>query len=78
MPCSNCAAKATECIFDPRTDRRRRVHRLELSQLHHVLYSTVAELQQGNPDQIKSLVLALRSFAAPQEAVRYLIQKYKN
>lgn len=66
-PCARCTAEACKCIFDPYSDRRRRDH-LALSY-------TVAKLRRGTPDDIKSLILALRSTQTDQDAITFLAER---
>lgn len=76
VPCTQCTSKAHVCIIDPRTDRRRRSHFFELSQGHRALESTVAQLRHETPDEVKSLILTIRSFKTDREATTYLVRKY--
>lgn len=74
MPCTWCTEKGCRCLVDPRADRRRRSHLHELSKLHDTLHTTVNKLRCGTPDEVKSLVLAIRSFETDQSAVEYLLR----
>lgn len=75
MPCTECILKDHVCVIDPRTDRRRRSHLLELSQIHRAFESTVAQLRYENLDEVRSLILAIRSFKTDPEAINYLARR---
>lgn len=75
MPCTKCTEKGYGCVFDPCFDRRRRGHLIEISQLNRAFQSTVAQVRRGTPDEIKSLLLKIRSFKTDDEAIEYLTRR---
>lgn len=76
-PCTRCATEAYECIYDPKSDRRRKTHVAELLSSHVTLCRVTAKLRSGTLEEILAIILEIQGLPTDQEAVRYLGQALK-
>ncbi|KAJ5100883.1 hypothetical protein N7456_006935 [Penicillium angulare] len=77
-PCSKCATGASQCIYDPNSDRRRKAHVAELTTSHITLCRMTAKLRSDAVDDVITFILNIQSFSTDEEAVEYLVQELIN
>ncbi|KAJ5938426.1 hypothetical protein N7466_001560 [Penicillium verhagenii] len=73
-PCTRCAAEARQCIYDPKSDRRRKAHVAELLSFHVTLCQVIAKLRSGTVEEILPFILEIQNLPTDQDAIAYLVQ----
>ncbi|KAJ5155670.1 hypothetical protein N7492_008492 [Penicillium capsulatum] len=68
-----CVAKGCQCIYDPKTDRRRKLYTAEIEQSHVALCRMVEILRSGSPDHVSRFISEIQSFHTTHEAVAHII-----
>ncbi|KAI2669309.1 transcriptional regulator family: Fungal Specific TF [Penicillium roqueforti] len=76
-PCTRCATEAYQCIYDPKSDRRRRTYAAELLSSHVTLCRVTAMLRSGTLEEILAIILEIQDLPTDQEAIGYLRQALK-
>lgn len=72
-PCARCAIEACQCIYDFKSDRRRKPFMAELEESRAALCRVVAILRSGSTDQISRFIWKVQRFQTDQEAVFHVI-----
>lgn len=65
----NCVAKAYQCIYDFKSDRRRKTHIAELSSLHDAPNGMTAIIRQETREEVSCLFWEMESLLTDQEAI---------
>lgn len=73
IPCARCVAEACQCVYDAKSDRRRKVYTAELEESHIALRQVVATLRFGSPDQISRFISEIQGFQTTQEAMVHVM-----
>lgn len=72
LPCTRCVAAASQCIYDPKGDRRRKAHVAELSKSHDALCRVIAKLRSDSWDDIVAFLVNIQSLPTDQAAIEYI------
>lgn len=65
----NCVAKAYQCIYEFKSDRRRKTHIAELSSLHDAPNGMIAIIRQETREGVSCLFWEMESLLTDQEAI---------